>query len=209
MLPLETTVPFFAAALLLAAAPGPDNLFVLTQSALYGTAAGLVVVLGLCTGLICHTLAVALGIAAIFKTSAMAFTVLKYLGAAYLLYLAWQAFTVNPTEPNGPVRSEPNRRRLYLRGLIMNITNPKVTIFFLALLPQFADPTRGDVTVQLFALGALFILATIIVFGGVAIGAGTLRTWFSDSPRIQLRLNRLAGMVFVALALKLATSNRA
>jgi threonine/homoserine/homoserine lactone efflux protein len=209
MLPLETIVTFFAAALLLAAAPGPDNLFVLTQSALYGTVAGLVVVLGLCTGLVCHTLAVAFGVATIFKTSAAAFTVLKFLGAAYLLYLAWRAFTVNAIEPDAQSRSEPSRRRLYLRGVIMNITNPKVTIFFLALLPQFTDPTRGDVTLQLLTLGALFILATIIVFGGVAIGAGTLQTWFSDSPRIQLRLNRLAGVVFVSLALKLATASRA
>ena len=111
--------------------------------------------------------------------------------------------------PDAQSLSEPSRSRLYLRGVIMNITNPKVTIFFLAFLPQFADPARGDVTVQILGLGALFILATIIVFGGVAIGAGTLRTWFSDSPRVQLVLNRLAGMVFVALALKLATSNRA
>lgn len=208
MLSLETAMTFFAAALLLAAAPGPDNLFVLTQSALYGTIAGLVVVLGLCTGLVCHTLAVALGVAAILQASALAFTVLKILGAAYLLYLAWQAFTVSVSDSSPSSNGTPSRRKLYTRGVIMNLTNPKVTIFFLALLPPFADPARGDVTTQLLALGALFIVATIIVFGGIAIGAGTLQSWFSASPRVQLRLHRLAGIVFFALAMKLVTSTR-
>ena len=92
MLSLSTVVLFFSAAILLALAPGPDNIFVLTQAALRGKAAGIFVTLGLCTGLIVHTTAVALGVAAIFQASMLAFNLLKYIGAAYLLYLAWQAF---------------------------------------------------------------------------------------------------------------------
>ena len=92
MIPIETLLTFFAASVLLAIAPGPDNIFVLTQSALRGKSAGLFVMLGLCTGLIVHSTAVALGVAVIFQTSALAFSALKFIGAGYLLYLAWQAF---------------------------------------------------------------------------------------------------------------------
>jgi len=98
--------------------------------------------------------------------------------------------------------------RYYRRGVIMNLTNPKVSIFFLAFLPQFADPVRGPVVVQLLQLGALFIGATILVFGSIALLAGTLGQWLQRSPRVQVVLNRLAGTVFIMLAIKLATSQR-
>jgi threonine/homoserine/homoserine lactone efflux protein len=101
-----------------------------------------------------------------------------------------------------------SRARLYRRGILMNITNPKVSIFFLAFLPQFADPGRGPVWVQILLLGGLFILATLLVFGGIALLAGTLGTWLNRSPRVQRLLNRLAGAVFIGLALTLAFSGR-
>jgi len=208
MLPIETIITFFTASVLLALAPGPDNVFVLTQSALHGRTAGLVVMLGLCTGLIVHSAACAVGVAAIFQTSTAAFSALKFLGAGYLLYLAWQAFRVKATNMSPGPNSKVDRGKLYRRGIIMNVTNPKVSIFFLAFLPQFADPARGPVTVQIMLLGGLFILATIFVFGGVALSAGTLRQLFSRSNRVQIALNRMAGVVFVGLALKLATTER-
>lgn len=90
----------------------------------------------------------------------------------------------------------------------MNITNPKVSIFFLAFLPQFADPTRGPVAMQIILLGGLFIVATIFVFGSVAIAAGSLRKWLLRSDRVQIALNRLSGIVFVGLATRLATAER-
>jgi threonine/homoserine/homoserine lactone efflux protein len=142
MIPLDILSVFFAASFLLALAPGPDNLFVLTQAAIRGWRAGLAITAGLCTGLLVHTAAVAFGVAAIVQASTIAFAGLKLIGAAYLLYLAWQAFhapaeslelTTGPAVPLFP---------LYCRGIIMNITNPKVSIFFLAFLPQFADPSR-------------------------------------------------------------------
>jgi threonine/homoserine/homoserine lactone efflux protein len=208
MLPAEAIAPFFAASILLALAPGPDNLFVLTQSALRGRSAGLAVVMGLCTGLVGHSSAVAFGVAVIFQTSAAAFSILKLMGAAYLLYLAWQAFTASAealsTEAAGPVP----HWRLYGRGIFMNITNPKVSLFFLAFLPQFADPQRGPVAVQVLLLGALFILATLLVFGSIALLAGALGEWLNRSPRVQRILNRMAAAVFLGLAFKLATAKQ-
>ncbi len=208
MIPIETLAAFFAASLLLALAPGPDNIFVLTQSAVYGKRAGLVVTLGLCTGLIVHTTAVAFGVAIIFQASAIAFTGLKLFGAAYLVYLAWQAFRASVATIQAERNNGLSTGRLYRRGIIMNVTNPKVSIFFLAFLPQFADPQRGPLTLQIVLLGAVFILATILVFGGVALLAGTLGQWLNRSPRIQQVMNRAAGLVFVMLALKLATTDR-
>lgn len=206
MIPLEALLAFFTASVLLALAPGPDNIFVLTQAALRGRKAGVVVMLGLCTGLIGHSLAVALGVAVIFQTSAIAFTVLKLVGAGYLLYLGWQAFRAPGEQIRYRDSTDKDFGRLYRRGIVMNVTNPKVSIFFLAFLPQFADPERGPVAVQLLLLGALFIAATILVFGAVALLSGTLGQWLNRSEVTRKTMNRLAGTVFVALALKLATA---
>ena len=207
-LSLETFLAFGAASLLLALAPGPDNIFVLTQSAMHGRTSGLIVTLGLCTGLLVHTTAVAFGVAVIFQASALAFTLLKLAGAAYLLYLAWQAFRA----PASAVKAGPGGRlpfkNLYQRGIIMNVTNPKVSIFFLAFLPQFADPARGSLTLQLILLGGVFILATVVVFGGVAWMEGSLGQWLIRNEKAQILMNRVAGTVFVGLALKLATTTK-
>jgi len=208
LIPAATLSTFFAAAVLLALAPGPDNIFVLTQSALRGRGAGLIVTLGLCTGLVGHSLAVALGVAVIFQTSALAFTLLKLLGAGYLACLAWQAFRAPASSIVAAGGGEISRWRLYRRGILMNITNPKVSIFFLAFLPQFADPQRGPVALQILLLGGAFIVATVLVFGAIALLAGTLGQWLNRSAATQLLLNRLAGTVFAGLALKLATTTR-
>ncbi len=206
MLPVEIITTFFAAAILLGLVPGPDNIFVLTQSALRGKGPGLIVMLGLCTGLIVHTTAVTLGVAIIFQTSAIAFSALKLTGSGYLLYLAWQAMRAPIENLQAESGGSTNYKKLYVRGIIMNITNPKVSIFFLAFLPQFADPSRGPVALQLFLLGGLFILATLLVFGGIALLAGTLGGLLSRSDRTQKMLNRVAGIVFIGLALKLAAT---
>lgn len=208
MIPMETLLPFFAASVLLGIAPGPDNIFVLTQSALHGRGAGLFVMFGLCTGLIVHSIAVALGVAVIFQTSAVAFSALKFLGAGYLMYLAWQAFRASVSKFEPELIPEINLWKLYRRGIIMNITNPKVSIFFLAFLPQFADQSRGPISLQLLLLGGVFIIATILVFGGIALLAGTLGKWLNRYPRAQNIMNRVAGVVFVCLALRLATTER-
>lgn len=199
---------FFTTSVLLALSPGPDNLFVMTQAAQHGRKAGLLVTLGLCTGLLFHTAAVTFGLAALFKASAVAFTVLKFAGAGYLLYLAWQAFRVSAQ--TGPLKAidRINPAALYRRGIIMNITNPKVSIFFLAFLPQFADPAKGTLSMQILLLGGVFIFATIVVFGAISVLAGVFGEHFRRSAFAQKVLNRTAAGIFAGLALKLALAQR-
>ncbi|WP_319521829.1 LysE family translocator [uncultured Desulfosarcina sp.] len=208
MIPIDTLAAFFMASILLALAPGPDNIFVLTQSALRGKSAGLLVTLGLCTGLLVHTTAVAFGVAVIFQASAVAFTALKLFGAAYLLYLAWHAFRASSQDISADRTNGMSAGRLYRRGIIMNVTNPKVSIFFMAFLPQFADPARGPLSLQMLLLGGVFIVSTILIFGGIALMAGFIGQWLSRSPKTQVVMNRVAGLVFVGLAVKLATVKR-
>ncbi|HZF62524.1 MAG TPA: LysE family translocator [Desulfovibrio sp.] len=218
MLTPDAMMAFFAAALLLGIAPGPDNIFVLTQSALFGVGAGIITTLGLVTGLCVHTTAVALGVAAIFQTSALAFTLLKVAGAGYLLWLAWLSFRAGAsttdvaeegTTSQGRAGSNfPGYMTLYRRGIVMNVTNPKVSLFFLAFLPQFCDPARGSVALQVLSLGGLFMLATIVVFWTVAALGGRLAVWFNRSKRGQIMMQRVAGCVFVGLASALLLSGR-
>jgi threonine/homoserine/homoserine lactone efflux protein len=200
----ESSLAFFAASVFLAVAPGPDNLFVLMQSAMSGRRAGLLVVLGLCTGLLVHTAAVALGLAALLAASPLAFTVLKWLGAAYLAWLAWQAFRAPADLPQGTAAQDGDGWRLYRRGIVMNVTNPKVSIFFLAFLPQFVAPETGLVALQVVWLGLLFMVATLLVFGTIAVFAGALGGILRRSARLRRALNWIAGAVFLGLALRLA-----
>lgn len=208
MLSIDILLAFIAASALLAFAPGPDNIFVLTQSALSGRKAGIMVTLGLCTGLIAHTVAVAAGVAAIFQVSAVAFTALKAVGAAYLLYLAWGAFRAGAEDIEAGESSNLSAFALYRRGIIMNITNPKVAIFFLAFLPQFTDPSAGNVSLQIVSLGAVFMAVAFVCFSLIAILSGFLSQLLRRSPKAQIVLNRIAGTVFVSLAIKLASSER-
>ncbi len=210
---IETLVTFFGVAAVLALTPGPDNLFVLVQSAQRGWRAGLAVVLGLCLGIVGHTAAVALGLAAVFAASAVAFTVLKFCGAAYLAWLAWQALrapaaTAAASDDSACAQPASGWWKMVGRGVVMNLTNPKVLIFFLAFLPQFADPARGSVAQQLMVLGLVFMLATMLVFGAIACFSGVFGALLMRSARAQTVLNRVAGLVFLGLALRLATAQR-
>ena len=211
---LETLVAFFGVSVLLALTPGPDNIFVLLQSAQRGWRAGMCVVLGLCLGLVGHTAAVALGLAAVFAASGMAFTVLKVVGAAYLAWLAWGALrapaSVHEAPPGGAAAAGGNGGALRMvgRGVVMNLTNPKVLVFFLAFLPQFADPAQGGMARQIMLLGLVFMLATLLVFGAIACFSGAFGALLQRSARAQRLLNRVAGLVFLGLALRLATAQR-
>ncbi|RCX11659.1 LysE family translocator [Extensimonas vulgaris] len=217
---------FFGVAVLLALTPGPDNLFVLLQSAQRGWRAGMAVVLGLCMGLVVHTAAVALGLAALFAASPTAFTVLKFCGAAYLAWLAWQALRAPAgaaqdsahagdaarggqgpaAAPQAELAAVPGLVRMVGRGMLMNLTNPKVLIFFLAFLPQFTDPARGSVAAQTMVLGLVFMLATLLVFGAIACFSGAFGALLQRSARARTVLNRVAGLVFLGLAVRLASS---
>lgn len=214
---VETLVAFFGVSALLALTPGPDNIFVLLQSAKNGWRAGMCVVLGLCLGLVGHTTAVALGLAAVFAASTVAFTLLKFCGAAYLAWLAWGALRapVGTAETPAQEAATPAERpagngalRMVGRGVVMNLTNPKVLVFFLAFLPQFADPARGAMAQQIMLLGVVFMLATLLVFGAIACFSGAFGAILQRSARAQRLLNRVAGLVFLGLALRLATAQR-
>lgn len=208
MLDFETIILFITASTLLALAPGPDNIFVLTQSMIKGAKPGIFVTLGLCSGLVFHTSAVALGVAAIFQTSIVAFNILKFIGAGYLLYLAYMSFMSNSKSKVKADKEDLSLTKLYKRGIIMNITNPKVSIFFLAFLPQFTNPSTESVTLQIFTLGAIFMLCALVVFSSIALLAGKLGNWFNRSENAENILNKVAGTVFAGLAIKLALSER-
>ena len=213
----DTLLAFFGVCVLLALTPGPDNIFVLLQSAQRGWRVGMCVVLGLCLGLCVQTAAVALGLAAVFAASALAFGLLKWCGAAYLAWLAWQSLRAAASVRQGAASDKPvaasalvpsEAARMVGRGVVMNLTNPKVLVFFLAFLPQFADPARGSMALQIMLLGLVFMLASLLVFGAIACFSGAFGTLLQGSARAQNLLNRAAAAVFLALALRLLLVQR-
>lgn len=208
LIPTDILLLFISASLALAVAPGPDNLFVLSQSALFGSRSGLLVTLGLCTGLLLHIAAATLGVAAILQTSPLAFNLLKAVGAAYLVLLAVQAFRAGAAGLEAGSHSASGARALYFRGIIMNVTNPKVALFFLAFLPQFTDGARGSVALQMLLLGSFFMVSTLLVFGAVACFAGYLGDRLQRSDALQKTLNRVAGAIFIGLAVRLLMAER-
>ncbi len=203
MIDYDNLALFITASALLALAPGPDNIFVFTQSIVNGRSAGMKIILGLCSGLVAHTTIVALGVAAIFQTSVLAFNILKYMGAAYLLYLAWKSFRASSGNIKITERSPLTSWQLYRRGIIMNVTNPKVSIFFMAFLPQFAKPENGPMALQLIELGMVFMLVTFAVFGLIAQLAGVIGRWILKSETGEKVMNKVASAVFASLAVKL------
>lgn len=219
---------FFIAALVIGIAPGPDNLFVLAQSATYGARLGFCIILGLCTGIAIHTCLLVAGVSALIAASPTAFFVIQCLGAAYLLYLAYKSFGVkagvvvssefgirnseschperNAVESKDPVKSSgvPSARSLYMRGIIMNLTNPKVILFVLSLIPPAVRLDRPiHPSLQMAIFGGEFILATMIVFGSIALLAGTVKKFLLTSPKANRNLNWFSGCVFVLLAVAL------
>ena len=209
MISADTAFVFAGIACLLALTPGPDNLFVLFQSMLWGWRAGFMITLGLCTGLLWHTFIVTIGVAALIAASQTAFLVLKLVGAAYLLYMAWQAWRAPPVFASGETApSRSSDLQFYRRGILMSATNPKVSIFFLAFLPQFARPEAGSVTLQLLTLSAIFIVSALVLFNLIAAFSSFAGRYLKRSALAQQVLNKLAALVFVGLAVKLATSSK-
>jgi len=189
---------FILASLLLAITPGTDNLFVLTQSALYGKKAGLLITFVVCTGLIFHNSLGAFGFAIIFQSS-WALVALKSFGACYLFYLAFKSLTATNATFKAPVPL--SNIALYRRGIIMNSTNPKVSLFFLAFLPQFIFIESGSYIIQVFILGGLFAVTGFCVFTCIAYAGDSLQQRLNKTPNVQISLNRIAGIVYIALAI--------
>ena len=222
---------FFIAALVVALAPGPDNLFVLAQSATHGARAGFSVICGLCTGICVQTVLLIVGVSALIAASPIAFFVLQCCGAAYLLYLAYKSFQVRAgvvkldAGDAGEMRAGGEGatvagkegvnnaggegaglsfRRLYLRGIIMNLTNPKAVLFALSFIPPAVDMSRDmSPSLQMVVLGAEFVTATFIVFGSIALLAGAVKKFMLNSPKANRNLNWFSGCVFVFLAIAL------
>ena len=202
ILSTETIIAFVTASVVLSLVPGPDNIFVMSHSALKGWRIGFYTTLGLCTGLIAHTVLVAIGVSVIFQTSAIAFNGLKIIGAFYLLYLAW--LSVQNKELNlGGTDKDSTNRSYYLTGVIMNLTNPKVALFFLVFLPQFVNTSNDNVSIQIFLLGLLFILSALCVFTSIAYLASFLEDILKKSKTVNKNLNILAALIYFALAINL------
>lgn len=175
---------FVSAAVLLTLMPGPDILFVMTQGMIRGRKAGIVFAAGLCTGLTVHTTAVSLGVSALLIKSPTAFTVLKFAGAAYLLYLAVKAFLARNEQRLTLPGNNVDTGKLYLKGIWMNLLNPKVILFFLAFFPQFISPVTANPIPQMLLLGFIFILQAFLIFSLVAILAGRLSQYLTRNLRI-------------------------
>lgn len=202
ILSLETVIAFVLASVILSLVPGPDNIYVMTNSALKGWRVGFYTTLGLCTGLIGHTFLVAIGVSVIFQTSALAFNGLKIVGACYLIYLGWLSLQSKELNISGTGKDNSNRS-YYITGVIMNLTNPKVALFFLVFLPQFVNISNDSVTIQVVLLGLLFILSALCVFSSIAFLGSYLEGYLKKSSSVNKNINKLAALVYFALAINL------
>ena len=202
ILSLETVIAFVLASVILSLVPGPDNIYVMTNSALKGWRVGFYTTLGLCTGLIGHTFLVAIGVSVIFQTSALAFNGLKIVGACYLIYLGWLSLQSKELNISRTGKDNSNRS-YYITGVIMNLTNPKVALFFLVFLPQFVNISNDSVSIQVVLLGLLFILSALCVFSSIAFLGSFLEGYLKKSSSVNKNINKLAALVYFALAINL------
>jgi threonine/homoserine/homoserine lactone efflux protein len=200
---------FLAAAVILLVTPGPAVLYIVARSVDQGRTAGLVSTLGIGVGTLFHVAAAALGVSALLVSSALAFDVVKYLGAAYLVFLGVRRLA--DREAVEAPRAAPGRRslwRIFSEGVVVNVLNPKTALFFLAFLPQFVDASRGSPAAQVLALGGIFVTLGIVSDGLWALLAGTLGGWLKGNLRY-LRVQRyVAGGTFIALGLATALAGR-
>jgi threonine/homoserine/homoserine lactone efflux protein len=206
----ETNIALFlAASLALIATPGPDMIYVVTRGVAQGRRAALVSACGVCSGLAVHTSFAAIGLSALLARSAVAFSVVKYAGAAYLIYLGLKTFLSKKSlalcGETGPTKGLGS---VFLQGVASNVLNPKVALFFLAFLPQFVSPDAGSAVLQMLALGAVFALLGLLSLTLVAYFSGTLGERLGGSPRFASALRWFSGSVLVGLGLRLALPER-
>lgn len=205
---ISNLIYFIGISMLITVTPGPDNMYVITQSIIKGKKAGIFTSLGLCTGLIVHTTAAALGVSVVLQRSVIAFNILKYAGAIYLFFLAWKAYKDrNESLPDNVIKNK-SEASLYRQGIYMNVLNPKVGIFFLAFLPQFVNSKAGNISGQMILLGIVFILQAIIIFIALAIFAGTFSDKIISKPRISKYINYIKCSIFALIGIKLALTDR-
>lgn len=196
---LATVAAFGVATLVILAVPGPSVVYVVTRSLEHGRAAGLFSVLGIETGAIVHVVAATAGLAALLASTPAALTALRWVGAAYLAWLAVRQLRRGP-QPAGLPRSAPSGLRLYREGVLVDLLNPKTALFLLAFLPQFVDPARGSVAQQVGVLGLCFVVLALLCDGAYALGAGGLTSRVQSSPRAAEIVRMGSCAVYLALA---------
>lgn len=206
MLPIaaSTLLLFSGAALALTLTPGPDMLLCLSRSIGQGRRAAFASLLGIETGCYIWAIAMAFGLAGLLAAAPAAYHALRLAGAAYLAWLAWQAFTSADGLVVAGVRSAVPVWRLYRQGLLTNLLNPKVALFFLALFPQFIDPARGSMIVQVLILASVLNILGLMVNGAVILAAGNFALWLGRRPGVARFQRWFMGTVFGGLALRLA-----
>jgi threonine/homoserine/homoserine lactone efflux protein len=208
----EQLLPFLFTAVLLTATPGPDNLMVLGVGASKGRRLGMAFGLGCATGCLSHTVLAALGVSAVLTASPIAFTALRVVGGAYLIWLGIGALRSRggmgvPARASGEVTDPADTAaRQFLKGVLANAINPKVVLFFLSFLPQFVVPAQVDVPLQMAVLGVVFTAQAAVLFGALGWFAGSIGQWLQRRPRAGLWLDRVSGVVFVGLGLRMALS---
>ncbi|KQP57000.1 LysE family translocator [Agreia sp. Leaf283] len=210
MVPLDNLAAFALAALALAALPGPSVLFIIGRSLSLGRVAGLLSVVGNASGMALQVAAVAAGIGALVASSIVAFTIIKFAGAAYLVYLGVQAIRHRNDVSDVASRPTPRTlRRVYGEAVIVGVSNPKSIVFFVAILPQFVDRGAGSLPLQLAELGLVFLVFAMTFDSIYALTAGQARTWFATNPRRMSRLGATGGVLMIGLGGGLAlTGNK-
>lgn len=194
-----TLLVFSLAALVLVAVPGPNLIYIATRSIGEGRRVGLTSALGVESGTLVHVAAAAVGLSALLASSAVAFSVVKYAGAAYLVYLGVRTL-LRAGDGVGTESLPPSSlKKAYRQGLLVQLFNPKVAIFFLAFLPQFVDPARGPIAVQVAVLGAVLAVLGLVVDSLYAVAAGAAGSWLRARPQVFRRQRYLTGSVYIAL----------
>jgi len=209
MLDLSTLALFATACLVLTATPGPDMLLIASRSISQGRASGFATLAGIQVGTYCHALAAALGLSQLFLAVPIAYDVVRYAGAAYLLYLAWKTFRSTGTALS-PTKGLPRHSiaTVFRQGLLTNVLNPKMALFVLALFPQFVRPADGAVALQIMALATVLNLIGLVVNGIVIVSVSRLGRMFSGHGRLRRLPQLLLGTVFAGLAVRLAFDGR-
>lgn len=199
---------FLSAALALNLSPGPDLIYILSRTIAQGRRIGIASALGVCTGALAHVLAAAAGVSAVLATSALAFTVVKYVGAAYLIYLGVQALRSAGSRfaPSTTAPAAGSAWQAFRQGVLIDVLNPKVAIFFMAFLPQFVRPEVGSTMAQLVGLGALVIVVAIVVETAFVLTAARATEFFRSHRRASVWLDGLLGSVLIGLGVRLALS---
>ena len=194
---------FLLASFLLWITPGPDTMFILARSIGLGSRAGALSVLGISSGILIHTAFAAFGLSALLATSAVAFSLLKFAGALYLIFLGIQVLRKKPHGMTTPKVEATDPWRIYRQGVTTNVLNPKAAIFFLAFLPQFVDARTNPGPVPFLLLGGIFVLGGTLWCLGVALCAANATRAIRSNQQVMVWLERLSGCVYIGLGLNL------